>query len=404
LTRVRRTRYVAFACADSPGLDVVRLLQGEIELVRTPGVFAFSALTAGRYALSAEELDLVVAVPEEWTATSTVLDGRPAGDVERLNQLADKGVIVTDEAAADRAELRRRDEILTDEQWDPRAALYHVTTKWRDVHVDLGPQPEPGESFDDLVARATAQLDRLGKPPPHFASLRESAAVSSLPRVERDGGLYDALMRRRTARSFDQQRRLTREQLATVLHYVWGCHGLSTLSEDVALVKKTSPSGGGLHPIEVYPLVRDVDGVEPGLYHYEVSGHALELVAPLARADVEELIVEFTAGQAYFCGAHVVFLMTARFHRSFWKYRQNPRAYAVVLMDAAHLSQTLYLVCTELGLGAFVTAAINAGNIEERLGLDGFSEGAVLVCGCGPEGPRAPGLEPVFEPNLSTRS
>ncbi len=52
-------------------------------------------------------------------------------------------------------------------------------------------------------------------------------------------------------------------------------------------------------------------------------------------------------------------------------------------MDAAHLSQTFYLVCGELGLGAFITAAINSSNIEEKLGLDGFIEGALAICGCG---------------------
>jgi nitroreductase len=52
-------------------------------------------------------------------------------------------------------------------------------------------------------------------------------------------------------------------------------------------------------------------------------------------------------------------------------------------MDAAHLSQTFYLVATELGLGPFVTAAINGSDIEEDLGLDGVSEGAIAICGCG---------------------
>src|SRR5919108_324649 len=37
----------------------------------------------------------------------------------------------------------------------------------------------------------------------------------------------------------------------------------------------------------------------------------------------------------------------------------------------------------ELGRGAFVTAAINGETIEDRLGLDGFAEGALLVSGCG---------------------
>jgi hypothetical protein len=40
-------------------------------------------------------------------------------------------------------------------------------------------------------------------------------------------------------------------------------------------------------------------------------------------------------------------------------------------------------VCTELGLGAFVTAAVNGANIEEQLGLDPFTEGALAICGCG---------------------
>jgi nitroreductase len=67
-------------------------------------------------------------------------------------------------------------------------------------------------------------------------------------------------------------------------------------------------------------------------------------------------------------------------------------------MDAAHLSQTLYLVAAELGLGAFVTAAINAANIDERLGIDGCSEGALAVSGCGRRAAERSPLEPAFAP------
>jgi nitroreductase len=68
------------------------------------------------------------------------------------------------------------------------------------------------------------------------------------------------------------------------------------------------------------------------------------------------------------------------------------------MMDAAHLSQTLYLVATELGLGAFVTAAINNADIEERLGIDGYREGVLAVCGFGrPAAERSP-FDPEFLP------
>ena len=91
-------------------------------------------------------------------------------------------------------------------------------------------------------------------------------------------------------------------------------------------------------------------------------------------------------------------MLAARFERAFWKYRNHQKALAAVLMDAAHLSQTLYLVCTELGLGAFVTAAVNNADIDEHLGLDGYGDGTVAVCGFGiPAAERSP-FDPVFEP------
>ena len=88
------------------------------------------------------------------------------------------------------------------------------------------------------------------------------------------------------------------------------------------------------------------------------------------------------AGQDFAASAHVLLLMTARFHRNFWKYRRNVRTYGVVLQDAGHLSQTLYLVCTDLGLGAFY-AAFDGPFVDEALGLDGVEEGTVGLAGCG---------------------
>jgi len=69
----------------------------------------------------------------------------------------------------------------------------------------------------------------------------------------------------------------------------------------------------------------------------------------------------------------------------------------VLLLDAGHLSQTLYLVATELGLDAFVTAIVNHDDIGERLGLDRFGEGVLAICGCGVAAPESK-LRPRFRP------
>jgi SagB-type dehydrogenase family enzyme len=118
---------------------------------------------------------------------------------------------------------------------------------------------------------------------------------------------------------------------------------------------------------------------------------------PLGEEEAMALAADFTCGQNYFGTAHVSFVMTARFPRNHWKYPKQQKAYPVILMDAAHLSQTHYLVATGLGLGAYVTIAINSLDVEERLGLDGITEGAVAMAGCGKQRPQGSPFEPRFE-------
>jgi putative peptide maturation dehydrogenase len=247
------------------------------------------------------------------------------------------------------------------------------------------------ESLAEFVAQR-------GPPPDPWVAIESPLATTALPLVERRSQLYEVLARRKTTRGFDRSQRMTVEELATVLHQVWGCHGTAPIVDDLFCIKRTSPSGGGLHPVEVYPLVSGVSGVEPGLYHYNVRDHSLELIERLPEDDAVALAGDFACGQRYFGTAHVSFVMTARFPRSHWKYRRQQKAYPVILMDAAHLSQTHYLVATELGLGAYVTMAINALEIEERLGLDGIAEGVVAMAGCGKQRPEGSPFEPRFVP------
>jgi putative peptide maturation dehydrogenase len=213
-----------------------------------------------------------------------------------------------------------------------------------------------------------------------------------------EGSLYEALDRRRTTRGFDRARTVPLEQIALLLYEAFGCRAYSAIHPEVIALRKASPSGGGLHPVEVYPLIRHVDGLEPGLYHYSLQHHALEPLAALDADEARRTISAFTTGQFWFADAAAVFVLTARFRRNHWKYRRHPKAYATLLLDAAHLSQAFYLVSADLGLGAFFTNLVNGGRIEERLGLDGYSEGALALCGCGVPLPRPSPLEPEFHP------
>jgi putative peptide maturation dehydrogenase len=391
-TRIRRTRYLFLYCDDEPVLDVGELLRGTARIGYSTSIRAISILKGEHYPLTLEQLTFLLSVPSrEWIEVD--------GDGAMATRLAERGLVVSDGRNSELAELRRRDAELAAGEWNVYAALFHFMTRWQgvDVRAHLGTDGTPVEEVPPLTREEIERfVTHHGRPPEPFHSAPNPLGVRELPLIQRDDGLYGVLSRRRTSRSFDPNTPMTAEELAVVLYYVWGCHGYVPMLPGMLALKRTSPSGGGLHPVEAYPIVTNVDGVSPGLYHYNGRDHTLELLAGLEAAEAHELATEFTAGQSFFGAAHVAVVMTARFYRSFWKYRRHQKAYPALLMDVAHLSQTLYLVSAELGLGAFVTAAINACDIEDRLGLDGFREGALAIAGCGKRVGRLSSHEPRF--------
>jgi putative peptide maturation dehydrogenase len=391
MAQVRRSRYVCFFCDDFPFLDVGLLLRGTVEPVTVRQLYALSILRGEAVPLSAEELDL---------ATSTPLDDWiEAVDEETARGLARKGVLLSDENDPELGTLRARHESLERMGWNLEAALYYFLSRWRGIDMRrLAGQDETSDLLPPTDEAVRALVDHLGPPPSAFSSVEAPLAVHELPLVERKGELYDVLLRRRTTRSFNQGAPLAQWEFAVVLRYVFGYHGYLPLLGQVTTLKRTSPSAGGFHPIEAYPLIMAVDELDPGLYHYNPAEHALELLAPLRADEARAVATTFVCGQTYFSDAHVLLVLAARFDRAFWKYRNHRKALIALMMDAAHLSQTLYLVATELGLGAFITAAINNADIEERLGIDGYREGVLAVCGFGrPAAQRSP-FDPEFLP------
>lgn len=396
MLRARRTIYFFIHCHDGALLDVGALLRGVARLEMRRELHAISILLGDEVAIEREELDTVLEFPsDEWVE----VDPSREAAVEAL---ARKGLLVVDtDDDEELNELRRRDERLVANQWNVYAAAYHFMTRWRDVDLRAG-LTEGDDPIGELPPVPAAAIEKFvelrGRPPDALHELAQAQRVQELPVLDRDGGLYDALARRKTTRGFDREQSIQLDELSTALRYVFGCHGWAPIIGDLYCIKRTSPSGGGLHPTEAYPLVSGVDGVEPGLYHYRGRDHALELVVPLGAEEASTLASDFMCGQTYFGSAHVSVILTARYYRNFWKYRKHQKAYAALLMDAAHLSQTLYLVAAELGLGAFVTVAINSARIDETLGLDPMSEGALAVCGFGrPTKGRSP-FEPEFRP------
>ena len=250
--------------------------------------------------------------------------------------------------------------------WNPAAGFFHFSTK--DVRFNR----DRASTARRLVAKV-----RTDPPPPSVKAYR-SARTVALPAIDATGEFPKVLFGRRTWREF-ARRPVTRQNLSTLLGLTWRIQWWNTIPGGYRQPRKTSPSGGSLHPIELYVLARNVEGVKPGLYHYAADRHRLELIrAGATRAQ----IVRYLPTQTFYGNAAAVMLMTAVFARTRWKY-EFPRAYRVILAEAGHLCQTFCLTATWLGLAPFCTMALADSKIEKDLGIDGINESVLYAAGVG---------------------
>ncbi len=396
LQQVKRSSYVSFWIEDSPLFDISGFLKGELEASRQPQLFALSPLSEAKYPITAAEVRWLSELPSDSWSRTAELDI----DATRLEVLARQGLVLSDSDDPDLARLRQRHDSLHAQQWHPYAAFYHFMTREREKNAGVPSAKLP--DTEHLAAAAAAEagrfIERHGRPPSPFHHAPGATRVIELPLIEKAGDFYDVLHQRRTVRAFDSATPMKLEDFTVLMRDTFGCHGQAELSPDFTTLHKTSPSGGALQPIEAYPLVLNIESLAVGFYHYDVENHALELVRRLELPAARELAVEICGGQSHAQSAHVMVVLTARFLRNYWKYRQRSHAYGSLLLEAGHFSQTLHLVATELGLGLYFSSIVDGPRIEEVLGLRAQEEGPLAICGCGVKVTDGPDLGLDFRP------
>ena len=256
-------------------------------------------------------------------------------------------------------------------EWNPAAGFFHNATR--------------NVQFVEFFEGARL-LDKKARhdPPPSPVKRYRGAVTRALPPMARDGGFPDVLLARRTWRQFSK-RPIAIDDLGTLLGLTSGVQHWALASGQGELPLKTSPSGGALHPIEVYVCARRVEGLKPGLYHYASDAHCLERVAAHPRP---ARVQRYLPTQYWYGGAAALIFFTGVFERYLWKY-SYARAYRAVLIEAGHQCQTFCLAATWLGLAPFCSMALADSAIEGDLGLDGISESVLYAAGVGarPDGP-----------------
>ena len=227
----------------------------------------------------------------------------------------------------------------------------------------------------------------------NYKEIPEAEQRISLPPPE-DSHLMRLLKQRSSCRYYKSQA-MPLATLSTLLGGMYGVTRMTPIQGGVSALLRTAPSAGGLFPLEIYALTRDVGGLLDGIHHYAVRTHSLEMMSMGSFFDEQQ---SFLLVAPFVRQANVIVFTAAVFDRTQKKY--GPRGYRYVLLEAGHAAQNLCLVATEQGLGSLCIGGFFDAKLNHFLGFDGVHEAVLygVAIGypedaAGPEGGNFPSLD-----------
>ncbi|WP_430515103.1 SagB/ThcOx family dehydrogenase [Pyrococcus woesei] len=176
------------------------------------------------------------------------------------------------------------------------------------------------------------------------------------PKTEGTVSVEEAIAKRRSIRTYKNDP-LKIEELGQLL---WAAQGIT--HED----KRAAPSAGATYPFEIFVIVGNVEGLKPGIYHYNPFEHSLTLIK---EGDFRKELQEAALGQEWVGNAAIDIVLVAFYERTTKYYGERGVRY--VHMEAGHIGQNIYLQATALGLGTVAVGAFHDEEVARILGTNG---------------------------------
>ena len=175
------------------------------------------------------------------------------------------------------------------------------------------------------------------------------------PRMSSDMSVEQALKTRRSIRKFQPQP-LTLEEVSQLL---WAAQGVTTYRS------RTTPSAGGLYPLEVFLVVGNVEGLVAGVYRYVPKNHAVKQILV---GDVRKSLSSAAYWQKWVGSGAIALVFAGVYDRTTKKY--GNRGHRYVHMEAGHAAQNVYLQAQALGLGTVVVGAFMDSSVNSVLHMN----------------------------------
>jgi len=192
-----------------------------------------------------------------------------------------------------------------------------------------------------------------------------------------DIGLKQAIANRKSRRAYGPGN-LTQAEISFLL---WATQGIRpSLTRNPSL--RTAPSAGARHSFETYLFVMRVDGLTPGLYRFLPLDNQLLFLGKIEA--LKRRLAQACFGQGFAEKSAATFVWTTIPYRMEWRY--DLCAHRVILMDAGHLCQNLYLACEAVAAGTCAIGAYDQERMDRLLGVDGEDEFTIYIAPVGKTG------------------
>ena len=189
--------------------------------------------------------------------------------------------------------------------------------------------------------------------------LRNQGPEVKLP-PPREGGEMSVEVAIATRRSVRRYKRdpLSLFQLSQVL---WAAQGLTGAGR-----LRAAPSAGATYPLEVFVVAGadSVEGLDAGIYHYDVANHSLNLCEG---GDLREELSIAALDQEFIAQAPVDIVVCALYERTWRSYGRRAERY--VHMEAGHVGENIHLQALSLGLAAVMVGAFDDERVRESMDL-----------------------------------
>ena len=183
--------------------------------------------------------------------------------------------------------------------------------------------------------------------------LKGKTETIDLPGIQENSSysLEKSIAMRRSARNYKKDA-LTLQEISQLL---WAAQGITDKRNDL----RAAPSAGALYPLEIYLIVGNVDGLDAGVYKYEIGKHKIKKVidgdqrSALSSAALSQGWVKIAPAALVICGIY------ARTRR---KYGERGTQY--VHMEVGAVAENVYLQGRALGIGTAFVGAFDEDQVQ----------------------------------------